>query len=77
MTDERNIASAIHESSSAGTTGQPESEGVCLLNGEPPWLWWRLRCAPGFARSACLIASQVGGMAEFVLDRAEHAERRV
>lgn len=41
---------------------------------EPPWLRWRLSCAPGFARSACLIAGQVLGVTALVLDRAEHAE---
>ena len=42
--------------------------------GDSPWDRWRLSCALGFARSACLIAGRVVGVTEFVLDRAEHAE---
>ena len=47
--------------------------GRVLLR-DPRWLRWRLSCAPGFALSACLIAGQVVGVTELVLDRAEHAE---
>lgn len=43
---------------------------------EPPWDPWRLSCALGSARSACLVAG-VLVVAELVLDRAEHAERGV
>jgi hypothetical protein len=35
----------------------------------------RLSCAPGFERSACLIAGDVVGVMALVLDRGEHAER--
>ncbi len=52
----------------AGTT--PATDAVL----KSPWDLWRLSCALGFARSACLIAGQVVGMTELVLDRAEHAE---
>ena len=41
---------------------------------ESPWDGWRLLCALGFARSACLIASGVVGVTALVLDRAEHPE---
>ena len=41
---------------------------------ESPWDGWRLSCALGFARSACLIAGRVVGVTKLVLDRAEHAE---
>jgi hypothetical protein len=42
---------------------------------ESPWDLWRLSCAPGFARSARLIAGGCVGVAKLVLDRAEHPER--
>ena len=37
----------------------PSRQGIAVLHRlcESHWVWWRLRCAPGFARSACLIPS--------------------
>jgi hypothetical protein len=43
-------------------------EGFLVAVGDGPW------CAPGFARSAGLIAGDVVGVEELVLDRADHAE---
>jgi len=44
-------------------------------NPESPRVLWRLSCALGLARSACLIAGGWVGVTELVLDGAEHPER--
>jgi len=55
--------------------------GVCPVDvkpsrhPEPPRNSWRDLCALGFARSACLNAGGVVGVAALVFDRAEHPER--
>jgi hypothetical protein len=53
----------------------PMADMVSQILAEPPWVGWRLSCAPGIARSACLVAGDGVGVAAFVLDRAKHPER--
>jgi hypothetical protein len=51
--------------------------GIAVYDGEAHSDGWRLSDAPGIARSTCLIAGSVVGVAVLVFDRAEHLERRV
>ena len=58
-------------------TSWPDPDSPVSSHDESHWVLWRLRCALGFARSACLISGTGGGVTDLVFDGREHAERRV